>query len=217
MKVVLFDLDGTLIDSSEGITKSCQHTMKHYGMEETDLNSFRRFIGPPLSESFMNFYGFSEEKALEAVRIYRERYNTIGLFECCLYPGVKECLQALKAAGYLISVASSKPEETCKRMLTHFGIIDLFDEVVGATMDGRINTKEQVLREVLRRFANVSIADMVLVGDTIFDVEGANSVGIASIGVSFGFGKTEEMQRAGALCICDSFSEVTDYFMEKEV
>ena len=101
MKAILFDLDGTLIDSSEGITKSTQYALAHYGIEENDLSKFYKFIGPPLSASFQKYYGFSEEKAYEAVTVYRERYNRIGLFECSLYPGVRECIETLKAKGYI--------------------------------------------------------------------------------------------------------------------
>ena len=148
MKAILFDLDGTLIDSSEGITKSAQYALAHYGIEETDLKKLYFFIGPPLSVTFQTHYGFSEKKAYEAVQVYRERYNKIGIFECSLFPGVETCIRKLKESGYMIGMASSKPEESCKRILDHFGILDLFDDVVGATFDGRIDKKEEVLNEV---------------------------------------------------------------------
>ena len=151
MKAILFDLDGTLIDSSEGITKSTQYALAHYGIIENDLSKFYKFIGPPLVVSFKKYYDFPEEQAVEAVAVYRERYNKIGLFECSLYPGVRECIEKLKAQGYLIGMASSKPEVSCRRILEHFGILELFDDVVGATFDGRIDTKEEVLNEVMRR------------------------------------------------------------------
>ena len=99
MKAILFDLDGTLIDSSEGITKSAQYALSHFGIDEPDRNSLFFFIGPPLINTFMEHYGFTKERALEAVGKYRERYNKIGIFECSLFPGVKECIEALKAAG----------------------------------------------------------------------------------------------------------------------
>lgn len=210
MKAVLFDLDGTLIDSSEGITKSVQYTLDYYGIEEHDLKKLRCFIGPPLKLSFMNHYNFTEEQAIEAVAKYRERYQPIGIYECSLYPGVEECIRELKKKGYLIGMASSKPEVSCRKILEHFNIIDLFDDVVGATFDGRIDTKEEVLNEVMRRWEHIDKNDMCLIGDTLFDVEGANQVGIKTVGVSFGFGDISAMKEAGAVTICDSMVEVID-------
>lgn len=210
MKAVLFDLDGTLIDSSEGITKSVQYTLDYYGIEEHDLKKLRCFIGPPLKLSFMNHYNFTEEKAIEAVAKYRERYQPIGIYECNLYPGVEQCIRELKKKGYLIGMASSKPEVSCRKILEHFNIIDLFDDVVGATFDGKIDTKEEVLNEVMRRWGHVDKSDMCLIGDTLFDVEGANQVGIKTVGVSFGFGDVSAMKEAGAVTICDSMVEVID-------
>lgn len=208
MKAILFDLDGTLIDSSEGITKSTQYALAYYGIDEPDLSQLRVFIGPPLASSFEKYYNFDKEKAVSAVWKYRERYLEIGIWECELYPGVREALETLKRDGYLIGIASSKPENSCKRILDHFGILELFDEVVGATDDGRIDTKEEVLNEVMRRWSGIDKSDMCLVGDTIYDVEGAAKVGISSIGVSFGFGDCKEMIDGGAVSICNSMADV---------
>ena len=210
MKAILFDLDGTLIDSSEGITKSTQYALAHYGIIENDLSKFYKFIGPPLVSSFKKYYDFPEEQAVEAVAVYRERYNKIGLFECSLYPGVRECIEKLKAQGYLIGMASSKPEVSCRRILEHFGILELFDDVVGATFDGRIDTKEEVLNEVMRRWSDVPKDEMCLIGDTMFDVEGANQVGIRTVAVNFGFGNVQEMVEAGAVAVCDDMEELPE-------
>lgn len=210
MKAILFDLDGTLIDSSEGITKSTQYALAHYGIIENDLSKFYKFIGPPLVASFKKYYDFPEEQAVEAVAVYRERYNKIGLFECSLYPGVRECIEKLKAQGYLIGMASSKPEVSCCRILEHFGILELFDDVVGATFDGRIDTKEEVLNEVMRRWSDVPKDEMCLIGDTMFDVEGANQVGIRTVAVTFGFGNVQEMVEAGAVAVCDDMEKLPD-------
>lgn len=210
MKAILFDLDGTLIDSSEGITKSTQYALAHYGIIENDLSKFYKFIGPPLVASFKKYYDFPEEQAVEAVAVYRERYNKIGLFECSLYPGVRECIEKLKAQGYLIGMASSKPEVSCRRILEHFGILELFDDVVGATFDGRIDTKEEVLNEVMRRWSDVPKDEMCLIGDTMFDVEGANQVGIRTVAVTFGFGNVQEMVEAGAVAVCEDMEKLPE-------
>lgn len=210
MKAILFDLDGTLIDSSEGITKSAQYALSHFGISEPDRNSLFFFIGPPLINTFMEHYGFTKERALEAVGKYRERYNKIGIFECSLFPGVKECIEALKVAGYRIGLASSKPEKSCERILEHFGILDMFDEVVGATFDGRIDTKEEVLNEVMRRWSDIPRNEMCLIGDTMFDIEGANRVNVPSIAVSFGFGDVNEMVSAGAKAVIDDIRQLPD-------
>ncbi len=210
MKAVLFDLDGTLIDSSEGITKSTQYALAHYGIIENDLSKFYKFIGPPLVASFKKYYGFPEEQAVEAVAVYRERYNKIGLFECSLYPGVRKCIEKLKAQGYLIGMASSKPEVSCRRILEHFGILELFDDVVGATFDGRIDTKEEVLNEVMRRWSDIPKDEMCLIGDTMFDVEGANQVGIRTVAVTFGFGNVPEMVEAGAIAVCEDMERLPE-------
>lgn len=203
IKAILFDLDGTLIDSSEGITKSAQYALKHYGIEAPHLEDLKFFIGPPLMYTFTKHYQFPEEQAREAVGVYRERYNVIGIFECALYPHVRECIEELRKRGYLIGLASSKPEGACKRILEHFHILDLFDQVVGSTPDGRIDSKEEVLNELLRRWSDLSVEEMCLIGDTLFDVEGAKQVGISTLVVSFGFGKVDEMLDAGAKAVCN--------------
>ncbi len=210
MDTVIFDMDGTIIDSSEGITKCVQYALHEFGIDEPDRTRLQCFVGPPLYQSFMKFYGFSKEKAWDGVHVYRSRYNTQGIYECHLYPGVREALERLHAAGCRLGMASSKPEVSCRQILERFGILDLFDEVVGSTMDGRIETKADVLGELFRRWGVTDTSDMVLVGDTLYDIEGANEAGIASIAVSYGFGDVEEMRAAGAMCVCDTMAEVAE-------
>lgn len=210
MKAILFDLDGTLSNSKEGITKCVQYALKHFGIEEPDLDKLDVFIGPPLVDSFMKYYGFSEEKAREATAKYRERYSPIGVHETSMYPGSKECLEELKKQGYVIGMASSKPEHYCKIVLEDFGILEFFDDVVGATMDGRIDTKEEVLEEVFRRWSHFGKDEICLIGDTMYDVEGANAHDIPCIAVTYGFGDVEEMRAGGAVAFVDNLMELPE-------
>ncbi len=214
-KTVLFDLDGTLINSKPGITKCAQYALEAFGIIEPDADKLECFIGPPLVDSFQEYYGFSPEKAREAVDKYRERYHKTGIFECELYPDVEAVLKRIKEMGYRMGLASSKPEVSCKRILEHFGLEGYFDEVVGATLDGRIDSKISVLREAIRRLEITDLSQLCLVGDTSFDVLGAKEAGIACIGVTYGFGRYEELLKNGAAAICGSMREVGDYIAEK--
>ena len=152
-----------------------------------------------------------KEKAVEATAKYRERYNVTGIFECHMYEGVEILLSHLKQKGYRIGMASSKPEESCRRILEYFGILKYFDDVTGATMDGRISSKAEVLAEALRRIEEKERNQAVLIGDTRFDVEGAKEMGIPCIGITYGFGSREELEDAGAAAVFDTLEEVEAY------
>lgn len=208
--MILFDLDGTISNSEEGITKCARYALRFYGIDETDRSRLRRFIGPPLATSFMEHYGMSREDARGAVEKYRERYHPVGIYECEIYEGVEDALRRLKALGCKIGLASSKPEVSCRRILEHFHLLEYFDEVVGATLDGKIDTKSEVLTEWMRR-SGAGPEDAVLVGDTRFDVLGAAEVGMPCIGVTYGFGTREELEECGAVAVLDSMKEVADY------
>lgn len=211
MKTILFDLDGTLSNSKEGITKCAQYALHHFGIQEPDADKLEFFIGPPLTYTFETHYGMDKEKAVEATAKYRERYNVTGIFECHMYEGVEILLSHLKQKGYRIGMASSKPEESCRRILEYFGILKYFDDVTGATMDGRISSKAEVLAEALRRIEEKERNQAVLIGDTRFDVEGAKEVGIPCIGITYGFGSREELEDAGAAAVFDTLEEVEAY------
>lgn len=216
MKAILFDLDGTIINSEEGITKCVQYALRAKGIEEPDLKKLLCFIGPPLEPSFREHYGMTEEDAWESVVKYRERFDVKGIFECCLYDGVREAIITLKNKGYVLALASSKPETACRRIIEHFGLTPYFDEIVGATLDGSIGTKEEVLEELGRRMAHMQIAkdEMCLIGDTKYDAAGAKLFGIRCIGVSYGFGTREELLTAGAETVFDAIEEVERYIEE---
>lgn len=211
-KAVLFDLDGTIIDSEEGVTKCVQYALLHFGIREPDLKALRVFIGPPLRGQFMKIYGLTPEQAEEAVVKYRERYVTTGMYESKLYPYVKEILASLRKQGYLLALASSKNESACVGILKHFGIDGCFDLIGGATDDGRISEKADVLRMVMERLNLPKAEDYVLIGDTRFDALGAKAVQMDCIGVTYGFGTREELEEAGVTAVFDTLKEVESYF-----
>ena len=206
-KYILFDLDGTLTDPKEGITKSVQYALASVGIDEPDLDKLEPFIGPPLHESFMEFYGFDRDKAMELVDKYRERFNVTGIYENVIYPGIADMLKTLKEAGCKIAIASSKPTEMVEIILDHFDIRKHFDFVVGSNLDGTRTKKEEVVEEVLRQMKPVK-EKTAMVGDRKFDVEGARAFGLVSVGMSFGYAQENELEEAGADYIVDTVEEL---------
>lgn len=217
MKKVLFDLDGTLINSQEGITKGVQYALREsMGIDEPDLESLRCFIGPPLALMFDRKYHVPVEKIEPTVSKYREYYDTVGMNECELYPGVKETLRYLHEKGYVIGLASSKPEQSCIRILKNKGVADYFDDIVGASMGPERREKILVLEEAFRRMGVTDRSEVVLIGDTKYDAIGAIKAGIDCIGVTYGFGTREELFEAGAVAVFDTLQEVEAYLDESE-
>ena len=204
-KTILFDLDGTLTDSGEGIINCAILALEHYGLPIPDREEMRTFVGPPLHESFIR-HGVPEDKAEEAIAIYRSRYIPIGAFENTPYPGVRALLEQLKEQGYTLYVATSKPETTSVKILEHFDLAKYFDCICGASMDLSRNSKEAVIEYLLQ--LNGRTDNMVMVGDTKFDIIGAKAHGIPAIGVSWGYGKVEDMEAAGAAGIAHSMDEL---------
>ena len=204
---ILFDLDGTLTDPKEGITKSVQYALASVDIDEPDLDKLESFIGPPLHESFMEFYGFDRDMAMKLVEKYRERFNVTGIFENKIYPGIADMLKVLKEAGCKISIASSKPTVLVERILDHFDIRKYFDSVVGSNLDGTRTKKEEVVEEALRQLACVK-EKTAMVGDRKFDIEGARAFGLTGVGVSFGYAQENELEEAGADYIVDSVEEL---------
>lgn len=194
---VLFDLDGTLTDSSIGIVNSVVYALKKFGIEETDLLKLKKFIGPPLIDSFMEYYGFSKEKAAMAVRYYREYYSVKGIFENRLYDGIKELLEKLYEENKKIILATSKPESFANEILRYFGIDKYFYFVGGATMDESRTEKEEVLEYIINK-CNINPQNAVMIGDRKYDILGAHTFNIEAIGVLFGFGSKYELEKANA-------------------
>ena len=194
--VVLFDLDGTLTDPGLGITKSVEYALNHYGITVKDRRELEHFIGPPLIDSFMGSYGFSKEQATEAVEVYREYFSVTGLFENEVYPHIPELLNALKKAGKILLVASSKPEVFVLRILEHFDLLRFFDGVGGAAMDESRTNKADVVEYILGKAGVTDRSRCILVGDRKFDVNGAHEAGMDALAVTYGYGSPEELTAA---------------------
>lgn len=197
-KTILFDLDGTLTDSGEGIINCASLALEHFGLPVPDRQTMRVFVGPPLHETFVKF-GVPEEKADEAVEVYRSRYHTVGKFENTPYPGIREMLATLQAEGHRLLVATSKPEALSVEILEKFDLAKYFHRICGASMDRSRSTKEEVIAYLLKE--NGTCENMIMVGDTAFDVIGAAAHGIPTIGVSWGYGEVADMEKAGASAI----------------
>ena len=212
-KVILFDLDGTLTESGEGITKSVQYALEKLGQPEPDLKKLEVFVGPPLLQQFMKYADLDEETAVKAVEYYRERYTDIGIFENEVYPGVEDMLDKLRGKGYILAVASSKPERFVKKVLDHFDLTKYFHEIVGSEMNGGRTSKADVIEEALDRLHMADHRDqVVMVGDKEHDVFGARKAGLKCQAVSYGYGSEEELKNANPLKIVDSAQEVLDFF-----
>lgn len=212
-KAVLFDLDGTLTESGEGITKAVQYALEKLGRPEPDREKLRVFVGPPLKDQFMKYAGLDEETAEQAVVYYREYYSEIGIFENRPYPGVEMLLEELRKRGYLLAVASSKPEYFVQKVLDHFELTGYFHEIVGSEMNGARIQKAEVIEETLRRMHMENQRDKVLmVGDKEHDVLGAREAGLACVAVSYGYGTMEELTEAQPLKIVDSTEALLDFF-----
>lgn len=215
---ILFDLDGTLTDPKLGITSCVQYALHSFGIEEPNLDKLEPFIGPPLKDSFMEFYGFDEKKAEKAVAKYRERFQDTGLFENEIYPGIRGMLQNLKKRGMHLAVASSKPTVYVERILEHFKIRKYFQVVVGSELDGSRVNKDEVVQEALSQLFLGGLVEkdkVYMVGDRKFDVEGARAQGVESVGVSYGYGSLEELKEAGADYIVRSVGEL-QHFLYRE-
>jgi phosphoglycolate phosphatase len=204
-KAIFFDLDGTLTDSGEGIINCAALALEHFGLPVPSREEMRVFVGPPLDQTFIK-YGVPAEKAQEAIEVFRSRYRTVGKFENFPYPGIREALQTLKEQGHRLFVATSKPEVLANEVLGHFALTEFFEQIAGATLDGSRSHKADVITYLLSLTGDVG--QTLMVGDTAFDVTGAAAHGIPTIGVSWGYGKVEDMENAGAKAIAHSMEEL---------
>ena len=206
-KYILFDLDGTLTDPKEGITKSFQYALRHFGIEE-DLANLEKFIGPPLHDSFRDDYNFSEEEVEEAVTKFREYFAQNGIFENKIFSGVKEVLEYLHSNNKRILLATSKPTIFAEKILKHFEIDKYFEYIGGSNLDGSRSEKNEVINHVLEVCKVSSMEDVIMIGDRKYDVIGAKKIGVDSIGVLYGYGDLEELQEVNPTYIIKNIEEL---------
>lgn len=211
---ILLDLDGTITDPMVGITRSVEYALNHFGIQVNDIRELCPFIGPPLLDSFREFYHFTDEQAQEAILKYRERFADTGIYENVLYEGMREFLEDAVKQGHTLMLATSKPTVFAKRILKYFDITHYFSFVAGSGLDGSFYTKTDVIRHVLDSNSLTDVSSIVMVGDRKHDIIGAKATGINSIGVLYGYGNREELEQAGADSIVESIKELRSLLLD---
>ena len=211
---VVFDFDGTVARTEEGILNSVRFSLEALGLPDPGEAVLRRFIGPPLYSSFEELIGLSPADAERAVRKYRERYAVTGLFEAQLYPGVEQLLRELRAAGIWTAVASGKPELFLKRIVERFGLTEVLDAVAGPSPDNHSADKSS---EILRALPADFVPERAcMVGDRCFDIDSGRMLGMFTVGVTYGYGSRGELEAAGADAICGSAKELGRLLLKKD-
>lgn len=205
--IALFDLDGTITDSAPGILNSLKYAFTEIGREIPDEETLHKFLGPPLDYSFTTFCGFSAEEAKSAVSLYRSRYNKFCVKETTLFPGIREMLENLSANEVVIALATSKPTVFAKQILEGLDITEFFTAICGSELD-KFSSKAEIIQNALD-LCNTS-GQSVMVGDRLYDIDGAKSVGIDSIGALYGYGSREELETAGATYLASSAEEIAE-------
>ncbi len=195
---LLFDLDGTLTDPGLGITNSVLYALEKFDIIPAAREELYPYIGPPLTDSFQRYHGLTPEQAQQALGYYREYFADRGLYENELYPGIAELLRTLQQAGYVLIVATSKPEEFTHTILRHFQLDSYFSFVGGNTLDERRPTKAAVIAYIRERFPDITGENTLMIGDRCYDIEGAHACGLPAVGVLYGYGSRQELEAAGA-------------------
>lgn len=206
--VVLFDLDGTLTDPKDGILNSILYALKWLGIKEGNLNRLLKFIGPPLKDSFMEYYGLEEATAVHAIEKYREYFSAKGIFENKVYPGIPELLEELSALGKTLVLATSKPTTFAQRILDHFDLASYFYFTVGSNLDGSRSRKSEVIAYALNEISLPTHFKAVMIGDRKYDIIGAKESGIDSIGVLYGYGSEQELKIENPTHVVDSVNDL---------
>ena len=215
-KNLLFDLDGTLTNSAEGITKCVQYGLHNMGIDEPDLKKLQVFIGPPLRASYKKYFQMTDAEAEKAVAFYRERYTDIGIWENKVYPGMPELLAELQQRNFRLGMATGKPEVFAERIAEHFDFRKYLEDISGCTLDDKMDKKEIVVANALKKWniiADEEKAVTVLIGDRREDVISAHATGIACIGVGFGFGSLAELQEVGVEHYVETVAELRAFLL----
>ncbi len=213
---IIFDLDGTLTDSGQGIKNSVRYVLNHYGLPMESEEGLNRYVGPPLLTSFQNYLGMDEQKAREAIGVYREYFITKGMFENAVYDGIRQLLDTLKAQGKRLFIATGKPTVYTLQILEHFHLSHYFDRVCGIGLDESDMGKAQLITQVMKS-ENLTPNTCLMVGDREFDILGAKEVGILGVGVTYGYGTKEELTTAGADAIVSSVNQLQELLCEQGV
>ncbi len=213
---LFFDLDGTLTDPALGITNSFIYALKYFGIEIPSYEKLCSFIGPPLPETFKTQFGFSEEKASEGVKKYREYFAEKGLLENSVYPGIPELLSKLKENGKKLVVATSKPEEFSVKIIEHFGLSQFFENVCGSLMDESRSKKDQVIEYAIERNKIKDRSKILMIGDRKHDMIGAKKCGLSACGVLYGYGDFEELKSNGADTIVESVKDLEKFLLPND-
>ena len=197
-KYILFDLDGTITDPKEGITKSVAYALSKFGIKVDSLNELCKFIGPPLKDSFIEYYNFNDDEAEKAIKYYREYFSDRGIYENQVYKGFEDILISLKENNKVLIVATSKPTIFAQKILEHFNLRKYFSFVSGSNLDGTRVKKSEVIQYALERNNIKDLSEVIMIGDRKHDVYGAKEIGIESIGVLYGYGDYKELYDSGA-------------------
>ncbi|OIJ16367.1 phosphoglycolate phosphatase [Anaerobacillus alkalilacustris] len=212
-KVILFDLDGTLSDPKIGITKSVQYALHKMGIVEPDVDKLECFIGPPLQVSFSEFYNFDGQEIQKAINLFRERFKEKGMYENKLYSNIPTLLNLLNERGFTLAVATSKPTVFAEQILEYFNIDQYFELIVGSNLDGTRVSKTEIIQCILDEYSEYELGDFIMIGDRKHDIIGANNNGISSIGVTYGYGSSDELTQLNPTYIVQSVNQLKEILM----
>ncbi len=212
-KVILFDLDGTLSDPKEGITKSIQYAFAKLNRQVPALDELECYIGSPLHVSFAEYPGFNKETIQKAIGFYRERFKKYGMFENELYEEIPDLLKQLKANGCILAIATSKLTVFAEEIAKYFAIAPYFDIIVGSNLDGTRSAKTDIIRYLLNYYREYEPSDFIMIGDRKYDLIGANNIGIDCVGVTYGYGSREELLQYKPTFIADSVQDIENILL----
>ncbi len=214
-KYILFDLDGTVADSAEGVINSVYYALTHMGINVPDKRELKKFIGPPLSASFKEFYGFDDKQTEQAITLYREYYAPKGINEAAIYSGIKQLLCKLKDHNKKVILATSKPEIYAVKIIENFGVSDYFDMIAGSTLGKERNSKADVIRFALDSSGVTDLSEVIMIGDRKHDILGAKETGIKAAYILYGYGSRQEAEEYGADYIIDTVEDLEKFLLKE--